>query len=207
MFFAEQWWKVPVLGRRTTVSVSGGACVLFALMLLVLPLQWLLAAVLAALFHESCHALAVLLFGGRIRSLHITAGGAKMVAAQVAAGGEWICALAGPVGGLSLLLFARWIPRVALCAAMQSLWNLLPIDPLDGGRVLRCWTERMLPANRADGLCKSVAAFCSALLVGLGIYGSLFLHLGLLPLLPGVFSLLGTKSGKTPCKQGPKQVQ
>ena len=49
-----------------------------------------------------------------------------------------ICVLAGPIGSLLLLLYIRWIPRIAFCALVQTIYNLLPIYPLDGGRAIRC---------------------------------------------------------------------
>lgn len=207
MFSAELLWMVRSLDKRLPVRISAGACILLALMLLLLPIDWLLAAILAAMFHEASHLLAVMLFGGRVCYVKITASGVRMDSTPVSGIGQVVCSLAGPIGGLLLLLFAKWIPRVALCAAVQSIWNLLPIYPLDGGRALRSVIVLLFSVRNADTLCKIVESVCIASLVALGIYGSIFLHLGLLPLLPGVISLVNGKCGKTPCKQRLKRVQ
>ena len=176
------------------MAVSGAFLILLALGVLILPLQWVCAMVLAAGFHELCHRAAIRLCGGRVPSFRIGTHGAKMEAVGLTPGQEMICSLAGPLGGLILLLFARWLPRTAICAAFQSLFNLLPIYPLDGGRILRCLG--------VSG--RYVELFCCVGIAFLGIYGTFFLRLGILPLCVAGLVIL---RAKRPCKVGPFSVQ
>ena len=161
-------------------GISAAACVLLALAVLVLPIRWLLAAMTAAVCHELFHIAAVYLCGGSISGLIIGGNGAVMDAQPMSKGRELICSLAGPVGGLLLLLFVRWIPRIAICAAFHSLYNLLPIYPLDGGRALRCAAELVLPL-KADFICKWIETGFLLLMGILAVYACVFLRLGLFP--------------------------
>lgn len=108
------------------------------MLFLLLPLRWILCAAIAAAFHEACHILAVSLCGGKVQKLDVGDRGAVILADGMSAGKTLICVLAGPIGSLLLMLFVRWIPRIALCALAQGIYNLLPIYPLDGGRAIRC---------------------------------------------------------------------
>ena len=186
------------------IEISAAFCVFLAVSLLLLPLQWVLAAIVAACFHEACHIVAIRLLGGRLSSIFAGMNGASICIATMSESKECICALAGPVGGIILLLFARWIPRIAVCAAIQSLYNLLPLYPLDGGRALRCILLMIMP-KYAGKLCAWIETICLIGITTLALYACLFLHLGLLPL---VFAgLLWHKTKNTPCKAPVLKVQ
>lgn len=172
--------------------ISGGFLLGLALMMLVLPLPWLLSAVAAAAFHELCHYLAIRVCCGKHSELSLYAAGARMTMPPMSRSREAICALAGPLGGLCLLLFARWIPRVALCAAFQSFFNLMPVYPLDGGRALQSLLSIVCSPPVCRFLCSLVAAICRAAICLLALYGTFRLHLGILPiLLAGLLLLRG----------------
>lgn len=102
-----------------------------------LPLRWVVAAILAAAVHEVSHLLALYLLGIRVFGITVGGRGAVLETDSLTDGQELLCALAGPLGSFLLLLFAAWIPRVAICGLCQGLYNLIPLGNLDGGRVLR----------------------------------------------------------------------
>ena len=176
-----------------------------ALLLLTLPLPWLAAAVAAAGIHEVGHLLAIRLLGADARKIQVGSTGAKIHTAFSEPWREFICAAAGPTASLLLLLAAKLYPRIALCGFVQGLYNLLPIYPLDGGRMLCSALKEWLP-TKAEKI---------TLVAGQGT-GCLLLAGALAALLcrqPGIALLLGTTAvrsgalGKIPCKTGGKAVQ
>ncbi len=106
-------------------------------MLLLADARWVLAAAAAAAVHELGHLAVLWMYGRRILGFRADLGGAVIRTEPLSARQELFCALAGPAAGLMTVLFARWVPRMALCALIQTGCNLLPIYPLDGGRVCR----------------------------------------------------------------------
>lgn len=119
------------------VKATLGFYVLSAAALLILPLPWITAILVSSLVHELGHYLALRFIGVPIAGLGLTAGGAYLHVGEMNPMQEASAALSGPLGGLSLLLLSRWIPRTAICAAIQSAYHLLPLYPLDGGRAVR----------------------------------------------------------------------
>ena len=186
--------------RSPQLFIAPGTWIVSALMLLILPLNWLLAAATAACFHELCHYFSLRLCCVPVYRIKVSGRGAVIDTAPMNLRQEFFCALAGPLGGLCLLLFLRWIPRIAICGAVQSLFNLLPIYPLDGGRALGCIANRFLPPHRAASLLTWTARICLCGIVLLGLLATLRYHLGLLPLLLAIILWIRSKKRKIPCK-------
>lgn len=165
MLFAGEFWKMDRPAEKVRIDIKAGALVLFAALLLLLPLQWVIGMLLAAAVHECFHALCVRLLGGRILRLTIGPGGAVMEATPMDGLRALACALAGPMGSLSLLFFSRWLPRTALCALVQGCYNLLPLLPLDGGNALSGFLSLLLPIEKADHIMERFQrVFCFCLL-------------------------------------------
>lgn len=179
---------------RNRVEVTPGFCILWAFLILTLPLKFLLTAALAALIHEACHGLAVQRMGGRILSVTIGAGGMVMEVTDLDAVGELFCALAGPVG--SLLLACVPVPGLALCGLVQGIFNLLPLMPMDGGRVLGILLELTVPKSRGR-----IQSIVEVLVCGLLLMGAWRLGTG------AVILWMALVSRKFPCKPGGKRVQ
>ena len=182
------------------------AWLLFALALglLVLPIWWVIAAVFAALWHEFCHYFAVRLCGGQAISLRVGLTGAVMDVRFISPVHEFFCALAGPLGSLFLLLFVKWLPRTAICAAFQGIYNLMPIYPLDGGRGVRCLSELYFTPQMGDKLCFWLERICLVGIVLLTFFACLKLHLGVAPILIGAGIIC---RAKIPCKPWRNSVQ
>ena len=135
------------------VSVDGAVWLFGALMLLILPLNWLSAVIFAAAVHELCHLGMILLLRGRVEGVRVGVSGAVIALEPMDAWKEVLCAAAGPLGSFLLVLTVARFPRLALCGLVQGAFNLIPLLPLDGGRmVYGCM--RLLVPTRADMLYK-----------------------------------------------------
>lgn len=149
-------------------------CFLFwSLLLLVLPLQWLAAAFFSGAIHELCHMLALLAFGKPPKNIRIGIWGAKMDISGLSYRQEFLAALAGPTGSFALLLCARVYPQLAVCGAVQGVFNLLPLYPLDGGRMVRCAALMFLEPDGADRLCRRVSRAVLGCILILGLLSPL----------------------------------
>ena len=194
-----------MLQTKWRVRIAPVVYVTLALSLLIVPLRWLFAAILAAAIHELFHMLVLQVFKRRVYSAEIGFGGVILHTEPMLPHEELICALAGPLGGLALLLVSRWIPRIALCAAFQSLYNLLPVYPSDGGRALRCGARILLPRSIADRLCNIIETVFLTGVALLGIYGSFKLHLGIMPSAIGFILIWKKLRRKIPLQTGRSQ--
>ena len=132
---------------KLKLSVDAGAYIVSGLFLLLLGPHWMGAALASALVHELGHIALLWVFGVRGYGIHIGAFGARIQTEALYGKTGILCTLAGPAAGGMLLLFFRWLPRTAVCGVVQSLYNLIPVYPLDGGRALRYWREEKAVAK------------------------------------------------------------
>ena len=180
-----------------SVIVDPRRYILFAVLLFLVPLPWMIAWVIAVTFHEICHLAAVKAFGGKIQKFSFGFSGADMQCSGLAGKAYLLCVLAGPVGGLSLAFLGRWFPRVAICSWLLSIYNLLPISPLDGGQIVRT-----ILGSRFICIIERIVLIT---LSAIALYMCIIAHLGLLPLI--IVASLWIKNRKRPCKESLCGVQ
>lgn len=189
------------------VRLKASVYVYLAGMVLLLPVKWLFAGIFSAALHEAFHIAAIRLTRRKVLGITVSASGTEICTAALLPREELLCALAGPASCVIGLLLARWFPRLAVCSVLHSLYNLLPVYPLDGGRALLCAAEIALPQPFGDVLCRYIEAVC---LIGIGaaaVYGCVILRLGIFPILLAAFLIARAQGGKKPCKDGKLRVQ
>ena len=114
--------------------------------------------------HELAHAAVLLLLGGGIESVRLSFAQVELRTGLLSDRSELWSTAAGP--GINLLcgwLFRRWMPAFAAVSLLLALFNLLPVWPLDGGRLLRTLLRMRWGAAGVD------ASQTLGLLFGLGL--------------------------------------
>ncbi len=201
-YSALKFWKMKV-----SVNIEPSVCILATLLLLTFPLNWIFAAVTAAVIHELCHIIAIRLLKCRIWSIRIGVGGTELETEPLPKGTELICAMTGPLGSFLLLTMIHRMPRIAVCAGVQGIYNLLPIYPSDGGRIFRCITEYCLPIRYADTVCQIAENTTIAGILLMLLIISIFYPLGLFPIILAAGFVLRMLQRKIPCKPSQLRVQ
>lgn len=189
--------------KRNYIVIQTQVYLLLPLLILLFPDIWVLSWILAALIHECFHLLAMWLLKVKILKIEIGVFGAIIETESMDHYKELIVALAGPVGALLTLLFSKYIPRIALCAIVQTVYNLLPVYPLDGGRAVRCLLISKMKSQHLVFLEKGVLYA----IVSTCVFISIAFKLGILPLILGTSLLIKHRNANIPCKQWPYRVQ
>ena len=118
------------------IYIKPNTYIFLTILLFTIPLTWISSWIAAIMFHEFCHYIAVLLCKGKIYRLNIGLFGAEMQCSYMSGLCQVIAVLCGPIGGLFLACLGFYCPRIALCSFFLSIYNLIPLVPLDGGKAL-----------------------------------------------------------------------
>lgn len=188
-------WTCPESGPR--LEITPGFLLLMAGLLYLDEGAGLLPwAMLACALHELGHLAAALAFGGRSPRLRLSAVGAELRfawPAPLSYGREGLVVLAGPAANLLLAVpaFALGLELLAVSSVWIGAFNLLPIQPLDGGvlaynLLTGCWGLDWAPAALSV-----TAGVLAGLLAGMGaialaVYGNVTLLLTAAWLLWGI---------------------
>lgn len=164
-----------------SLELTPGLCIAGAFLLLVVPLPWLIGAVLAVCFHEICHLVALGLLGGASDQIRFGALGAEIPVSRLSVSQEFLAAAAGPAGSLLLFLFIHPFPRLAVCGLIQGLYNLLPIYPMDGGRMVKCLLILSFGEKAGETAGRKIGRITLALLWGFSLYLAFFVGYGPAP--------------------------
>lgn len=183
-----------IFRNRVPISFARGSFLYLAFLLLLIPLRLFAAVIISAAIHECFHIATIRILGKEIHAVQIGPRGAVIHMQFMNDKEELICALSGPLSGFLLMLLFRWTPVIALTGFIHSLYNLLPIYPTDGGRILKCAAQLLFPRIVADKIQYWAEIVTLSAITSACTYATMFLHLGIVPvILAAVFLLKSAK--------------
>lgn len=162
-----------------------------AVAMLLVPFRWLLAWYLAVAVHELGHIVCVWMLHIPIYEIKVETSGAQILTAPMTPKQMALSALAGPAAAAATLLLGRVCPELSFCALLQTVYNLLPCYPMDGGRVLWaicCWLFNRETADKILSHNKSILVLTILLGAVAAMWRVRGAYLAVVLLLLGLFS-------------------
>ena len=138
------------------------------------------AVILAVAVHEVSHLLSLAVFKCRILSVNLRLNG--LCIRYSGNGGvyeKFFSSMSGPVGGWVFFLFGRLCPPAALpdwlkmscnISLFLSLFNSMPVWPLDGGCALKILLASFSDRKETDGIITAFGVCFSVLLIFSGLF-------------------------------------
>ncbi len=150
----------------------------------------------SATVHELCHLLVLNLVGHRAEVINFRVIGLEIVCNDniMSYPKEFLCAAAGPIGSLAFAIFAAGIGDYILAGINISLFlfNILPVRPLDGGKMLYAITAWLTEDEKAEKRIFITSLVVKIALCMLAVYFRQWIFL--------YFALVACKIGKSGVK-------
>jgi len=174
----------------------------FSMLYFLVSFQFILIILIAILFHEAGHLLAIKAFGSEIVELRLESTGAAIIYddSRMSYKAELVTALAGPLFSFILAYISALLGKIwgefwftlsgvslVLCA-----FNMLPAALLDGGRVLYMTLAHFFGTERAEKISFFVSCFVSLGVILPGLWLLMKTGWNFTLLICGVWLFLGT---------------
>lgn len=155
------------------------------------------------LIHELCHLFAALCLDVKVFSMVVMPFGMTVrldPAMMQTPKKEVLVALAGPLSNAFMLLFGIFFSPIApslnydlflIINGAMLLLNLLPIPPLDGGRILRAAVVQNIGLVSAARVMRRISFVCISIICTAGIFLLLYFHGNPSLIMIGAFLLFG----------------
>ena len=123
---------------------------------------------LAVSVHELGHLIALRKCRVPIKSVCLNICGAVIETEQMRYGKDWLCAAAGPLFGVILgVCLLRYVTEGAMISLILSAVNVLPLYPLDGGRMICAFAYSCFPECTAKWIVQAASmGTCVILMLG-----------------------------------------
>lgn len=179
-------WKI-----RKYLEVSPAFVALLCAYFYFDPAETFLPFLLAVTLHEAGHLLALRCMRVQVHKVSFQLTGAVIHTQPLRYPQEGLAAAAGPlVNLLCTLVFLHKNPAFALVNLLLLFFNLLPLYPLDGGRILRALLHMLLNDAAACIAEKLISGVCLTAVAACAVYLTCVWHAGPWPILLCVLLIL-----------------
>ncbi len=165
---------------RTTWYISPEAVLAIPLFLILVPLRDAAVILSAFILHETTHFVTAKSLGCTVSEFRLLAFGGTIRLENAGVSELLQIALAAPVANIAaagvLALWIRWMPSQEILSSFLltnlylGVWNLLPIEPMDGGRVLHGLLDRVCSLQSARLFTLLISSLTALFLIGWSLY-------------------------------------